>query len=90
MESAGTDPLFDDQGNLRRELFAPEAQKVLGRIREWLDEVERRMFLPLDLLIVLLEHGHADLSCLVADGTDGVVNDADVLPRLQLLSLIHI
>ncbi len=86
MESAGTDPLFDDRGDLRQELFAPEAQKVLERIREWLDEVERRMFLPLDLLIVLLDRGHDELSALVSEGTDGVVDDGDVLPRLQLLS----
>ncbi|WP_187027618.1 AAA family ATPase [Persicimonas caeni] len=78
--------MFDDQGSLRQELFSPEAQQVLEGIRAWLAEVDRRMFLPLDLLIVLLERGHEELAGLVADGTDGVVDDSDVLPRLQLLS----
>ncbi|MFP4596612.1 MAG: AAA family ATPase [Persicimonas sp.] len=86
MESTGTDPLFDDRGALRSELFSPDALEVLERMCEWLRDVDRRMLLPLDLLIVLLERGHAPLSRLVAQGTDGVVEGEDVLPRLQLLS----
>ncbi len=86
MESAGTDPLFDEQGTLREELFSAESQNVLQAIQQWLAEVDRRMFLPLDLLIVLLERGHDELGGLVARGTDGVVEAHDVLERLKLLS----
>jgi ATP-dependent Clp protease ATP-binding subunit ClpC len=86
MESAGTDPLFDQEGVLRRELFSPEAQDVLDDICEWLRGVDRRMLLPLDLLIVLLDRGHEPLARLVAEGTEGVVTSDDVLSRLKLLS----
>jgi ATP-dependent Clp protease ATP-binding subunit ClpC len=86
MEPAGTDPLFDEQGHLRGELFSPEGTEVLGSIQQWLEEVDRRMFLPLDLLIILLDRGHSELSRLVANGTEGVVEPGDVAARLRLLS----
>jgi ATP-dependent Clp protease ATP-binding subunit ClpC len=86
MESSATDLLFDDQGLLRVELFSAEARAVLERMGEWLQEVNRRMYLPMDLLIVLLERGNPELAKLIAKGTDGVVRERDVLSRLQVLA----
>ncbi|MFW5967232.1 MAG: AAA family ATPase [Persicimonas sp.] len=86
MGSDGHDPLFDDEGMLRQDCFLPEAQQVLESICDWLTEVDRRMLLPLDLLIVLIERGHDQLASLVARGTEGVVDADDVLSRLRSLA----
>ncbi len=86
MASYDTNSLFDDEGNLRLELFTDEAQEILWGIHAWLGEQRRRMFLPLDLLIVLVERGFVPLARVVAEGTDGSVLPGDVLPRLRSLA----
>ena len=81
-----TNFLFDEQGNLRIELFSKQAQDVLWGIHTWLCSQRRRMFLPLDLLIVLVERGFVPLARVVADGTEGAVLPGDILPRLRSLA----
>ena len=78
--------LFDDRGFLRLTLFSSKAQEVLWGMHAWLREQQRRMFLPLDLLIVLVERGAQPLTRVVAEGSEGAVLPADVLPRLRSLA----
>lgn len=86
MASYDTNFLFDERGNLSMELFSKRAQDVLWGIHAWLCEQRRRMFLPLDLLIVLVERGFVPLARVVAEGTEGAVLPGDVLPRLRSLA----
>ncbi|AWV90277.1 AAA family ATPase [Bradymonas sediminis] len=78
--------LFGTDGTLKTAAFSAEARALLERMGEWLQQIERRIYLPLDLLIILLEYGSPDLDILIAEGSDGVVKPADVLPRLRVLA----
>ena len=86
MSSYDANFLFNDKGELRLEHFSGQACEVLWGIHAWLCEQRRRMFLPLDLLIVLVERGFVPLARVVAEGTDGSVLPGDVLPRLRSLA----
>lgn len=86
MTSYDTSFLFDDVGKLRLELFSKPAQEVLFKVREWLCSRHRRMFLPLDLLIILIERGSKPLAHVISEGTEGVVLPGDLLVRLQALA----
>jgi ATP-dependent Clp protease ATP-binding subunit ClpC len=86
MKPQSTDPIFNEDGVLRLEVFAPDGREVVEQIQEWLASVDRRMFLPLDLLIVLIERGHSEMQTLVAEGTEGIVETRDVLNRLKSLA----
>ena len=86
MTSYDTSFLFDDVGKLRLELFSKQAQEVLFKVREWLCSRHRRMFLPLDLLIILIERGSKTLAHVISEGTEGVVLPGDLLVRLQALA----
>ncbi len=81
-----TNFLFDERGLLRLERFAPRAQEVLWAIHAWLTGRRRRMFLPLDLLVVLVERDHDLLARAIAEGAEHGVLAADVLPRLKSLA----
>ena len=85
-EDAAANTLFDREGRLRLECFAQDAQDVLAQTRELLQRYDRSMFLPLDLLIVLIDRGNDELSQIVASGTDGQVDTADVPLRLRALA----
>ncbi|MBH25789.1 MAG: hypothetical protein CMH57_15390 [Myxococcales bacterium] len=54
-------------------------------ITRWLKEIGRGIYLPLDLMIVLLEHGHDELGQVIASNTVGTVSAEDVLARLKEL-----
>jgi len=86
MNDPSTDPLFDAEGALIVDQFSGGARDVLETIQERLEELERGMFLPLDLLIVLIERGHDQLAELVAEGSDGMVEARDVPKRLRRLA----
>ncbi len=85
-EDVAANTLFEREGQLRVESFTPAAQEVLDQTRQMLKRLDRTMFLPLDLLVVLLERGHTELGHVVAEGTEGQVEIADVLPRLRALA----
>lgn len=85
-EDAATNSLFERDGQLRVERFARGARETLEQTQTMLGELERSMFLPLDLLIVLVDRGHVDLARVVAAGTDGQVDTDDVLQRLRALA----
>jgi len=86
MTDPSTDLLFDAEGRLVLDQFSSAAREVLETIRTRIEELERGMFLPLDLLIVLVERGHDQLAELVAEGSDGMVEPRDVPKRLRRLS----
>ncbi len=86
MESVFKDPLFDERGALCLERLDEGACQVMTGLSERLSTLGRRMFLPLDLLILLLERGNDDLARVVAYGTEGVVARDQVAPRLQVLA----
>lgn len=86
MNDSSTDPLFDAEGALVLDQFSSGARDVLDTIQERLDELDRGMFLPLDLLIVLIERDHDQLAELVAEGSDGMVEARDVPERLRRLA----
>lgn len=86
MATYDTSFLFDDQGNLQMDLFSKQAQDVLWGIHAWLCEQRRRMFLPLDLLIVLVQRGFIPLTRVISEGTDGAVLPGDILLRLRSLA----
>lgn len=86
MKPRSNKSLFDEDGKLNLELFSGEGRDLMERLGEWLQEIHRRIYLPLDLLIVLLEYRNADLMELIARGSDGVVKKGDVLARLRVLA----
>lgn len=86
MTSYDTSFLFDDVGELRLELFSPQAKEVLWGVRDWLCSRNRRMFLPLDLLILLIERGSKTLAHVISEGTEGVVLPGDLLVRMKSLA----
>src|SRR5690554_5556091 len=86
MKPLGNQSLFEEDGKLNLELFTPQARDLLGRMGQWLQEIHRRIYLPLDLLIILLESHDGNLVELIAQGSDGVVRPEDVLARLRVLA----
>lgn len=48
-------PLFDASGDLRPDVFEPSAFQLLEATQQWLEKIERAMFLPVDLLVVLVQ-----------------------------------
>lgn len=78
-------PLYDKDGSLRLEAFNPAAQRVVKGITKWLNSIGRGIYLPLDLMIVLLGIGHDELGHAIAGGTVGTVAAGNVLERLREL-----
>ena len=78
--------LFDSEGRLRFERFDEDAAQVLQAARDLLIGLKRQMFLPLDLLIVLIESDDRALAASVSDGTDGSVTHDELAARLRVLS----
>jgi ATP-dependent Clp protease ATP-binding subunit ClpC len=85
-EEAATNSLFERDGELRLGCLARDARETLEQTQRMLEELDRSMFLPLDLLITLIERGHDGLASVVAAGTDGQVESDDVLQRLRSLA----
>mgnify|MGYP006287190721 CR=1 FL=1 len=86
MTAQSTDPLFEKDGSLRLGRFSDSATDVLESIRGRLLELDRGMFLPLDLMVILIERGHDQLASLVAEGSEGMVEPRDVPQRLRSLA----
>lgn len=78
--------LFDADGQLKLECFAEDAKATLLATRELLVSLKRQMFLPLDLVIVLIEQGDLRLASTLADGAEGHATPDDMAARLRVLS----
>ncbi|MCA9562166.1 MAG: Clp protease N-terminal domain-containing protein, partial [Myxococcales bacterium] len=78
--------LYDEDGKLHRPMFDPKAWKVLEATRDWLTEVGRSLFLPIDLLVVLLRQGHAGLGEQLALASRGSGTTEEILPDIETLA----
>lgn len=80
-------PLFDAAGHLRIEAFEPSALQLLEATHRWLCTTARTMFLPIDLLVVLLQQQEPTLSRSIArlvrgtDDSDGLGEQLAALAR---------
>ncbi len=86
MKPLFNDSLFDTAGRLCTERLGAGVREVMETLQHALAELDRRMFLPLDLMVVLLDRGHDELARLVAFGTEGVVAADEVVQRLRVLA----
>lgn len=86
MRNAFDEPLFDSAGSLIEDRLGEGVREVMELLGERLVDLGRGMYLPLDLLVVLLERGHDELARLIALGTEGVVERDDVFDRLCVLA----
>ncbi len=77
--------LYEDSGALRTEIFDASARLVMQNITQWLHDIGRGIYLPLDLMIVLLDRGHEDLGRVIANNAVGQLSADDVLDRLREL-----
>ena len=86
MRTVFKQPLFEPGGKLSQQRLSTGAWDVMESLQKRLQELSRSMFLPLDLLVVLLERGHNELARLIAFGTEGVVERDEVGDRLRVLA----
>lgn len=75
--------LFRPDGFLDRDRLTADAAAVLDACVAWLESVGRAVFLPIDLLAVLLERGHEELNRIVAGS---VRADEEPLEQLRELA----
>ena len=78
--------LFREDGFLDRSLLTPDAESVLHDCVTWLREVGRSVFLPIDLLGILLKRGHADLERVVVHSGAISEDGGTVVAQLQALA----
>lgn len=86
MKTLYKESLFDLDGRLRLDRLDEGAREVLLSIQGRLRELGRRMFLPLDLLVSILERGNEELARLIALSTEGTVQLEEVGERLKVLA----
>lgn len=86
-ESATPSPLFDAQGNLRRELFEPPAWQLLESALRWIRMIDRQLFLPIDLVVALLQQREPTMHQVIArlvrgsDDSEGLTEQLGALAR---------
>ena len=78
--------LYDGEGYLQRHLFDAKAWKALENTRDWLGEVGRSLFLPIDLIVVLLRSGHDELGEQLARASRGSGTTQNILADIEELA----
>ncbi|MFT6397177.1 MAG: ATP-dependent Clp protease ATP-binding subunit ClpC [Bradymonadia bacterium] len=78
--------LFREDGFLDRSRLTEDATSVLDDCVEWLLNVGRSVFLPIDLLGILLRRGHADLERVVGQSGAISADGGSVVEQLQALA----
>ena len=78
--------LFRADGSLDETRFAADAQQTLRRCTEWLSELDRSVYLPIDLMVVLLDRGNESLHRALSLATRGVDCADDLRDKLQTLA----
>ena len=78
--------LFGEDGFLDRALLTADAEAVLDECVRWLREVDRPVFLPIDLLGILLRRGHEDLERVVVQSGVLTEEGGSVVDQLQALA----
>lgn len=79
-------PLFDADGCLLPKWFDSRAWAVLEECVEWLQNVGRSLFLPIDLVVVLLRANHEELGEQLAKASRGSGGTEDILHDLETLA----
>lgn len=83
---SATGALFDATGFLNRERLSSDAIQVMEQCTTWLIEIDRAVYLPIDLMVVLLERGHEPLRRAIATSARGIAEDPSIAPQLRALS----
>ena len=78
--------LYDSEGNLERHVFDSKAWAILEATTEWLTEVGRSLFLPIDLIVALLQAGHEDLGRQLARASRGAGSTTKILRDIETLA----
>lgn len=78
--------LFNDDGFLNRRRLGPDAISVLEECTAWLHEVSRSVYLPIDLMVVLLDRGHDGLRRTIATSARGLGDDPSIVAQLKQLA----
>ena len=71
--------LQSEDGFLRRDRFDDDALEALDQCTAWLLTTGRSMYLPIDLVLVLVQRGHPDLRAAIARAA----RDEDEIPDLE-------
>ena len=61
-----TIPLYDDNGRLDLSRFREDSQDVLASCVAWLHSINRSTFLPIDLIVVLIQRDNRELGRVIA------------------------
>ncbi len=85
MEGAA-DILFDERGDLKRSKFAKDSIELLEYTQEFVTQIQREVFRPLDLLYVFLERGDETLRDSIIELNDSIHPD-DLVGRVKTLVL---
>ena len=76
--------LFDSKGFLDQRHLSPDAAEVMESCITWLRSVDRSVFLPIDILAVLLSRGHSELVRVV--GGQARVERTELVEQLRDLA----
>jgi len=83
---ATPDILFKENGDLDRSLFAEDALEILSEIQRFLQSIDREMFLPLDLLYILVLRGNDRLRDSLILSNQSSLSVEDLPDRLRILA----
>lgn len=83
--SENSSNLYDREGNLNTEYLEEDAKEILEDCISWLRSIHRSMFLPIDLIFVLIQRDHSGLikSLHIASGLESSV---DLIGKIEALA----
>lgn len=79
-------PLFDAEGDLRTDAFQPSAFQLIEATQAWLETVGRTMYLPIDLLVVLIQQREPSICSTVQRLVHGQDEPAGIEEQLMQLA----
>jgi len=85
-DSSVNPALQNDDGFLRRDRFADDALEALDQCTTWLETVGRAMYLPIDLVLVLVQRGHPELRRAIARAARDEAEIPDLEAELEQLA----
>lgn len=79
-------PLFDADGYLRADAFEPSAYQLLEATQAWLETIGRTMYLPIDLLLVLIQQREPSICSTIQQIVHGQEELAGIEEQLMQLA----
>lgn len=79
-------PLFDADGYLRADAFEPSAFQLLEATQTWLETIGRTMYLPIDLLVVLIQQREPSICATIQQIVHGQEEAAGIEEQLMQLA----